>query len=135
MPSALIINGRRYVDIRTKELSTEELPHPIGYLSVRDPNWTDGPWKLRYRHIDRKLEHEHWLTMPEILELTKRKEPWVVQQVRDGKLDTAMVKGSTIPLFRILDRAGIIRETILETPPKEKEELKLKRPSRRWDKE
>ncbi len=123
MSSTLIINGRRYSDVRTRELSTEELPHPLGYLSARDPNWTDGPWKLRYRHIDRKLEHEHWLTMPELLELTKRKEPWVVQQVRDGKLDTAMVRGSTIPLFRNLDRAVIIRETILETPPKEKEEL------------
>jgi hypothetical protein len=85
--------------------------------------------------IDRKLEHEHWLTMPEILELTKRKEAWVVEQVKEGKLDTAMVKGSSIPLFRILDRAAIIRETILEAPPKERAELKPKRPSRRWDNE
>jgi hypothetical protein len=132
MGSFLIINGQRYGYPGDKSLSTEEIGHPIGYTSIRDPNWVDGPWKLRYRLFDMAREHEHWLSMPELKELTHRDENWVASQVRIGKMDAGMVRGSSIPLFRILDRAGIIRETVLERPVVLPEHNRKK--SDRWDK-
>jgi hypothetical protein len=46
-------------------------------------------------------------------------------------LDAAVVRGSSIPLFRILDRAAIVAEALVKTPEKNKKT----RPAReRWDK-
>jgi len=133
MASTLILNGYRYTTGGAPSFSTEVLDHPLGHVTPRDPNWRDGPWKLRYRLIDQAMPHENWMTMLELLRLVRQDEPWVVLGVHDGKLDTAMVRGSTVPLFRILDRAAVIRETILEAPPVERSKINRKQVDR-WDK-
>lgn len=72
----------------------------------------DGPWKLRYRLIDNKNGLE-WLTMPELQELLHQNEVWVAAKVVEGAIDAAMVRGSGIPIFRIRNRAEVIREAIV----------------------
>lgn len=132
MASTLIINGRRYTSGGERSPSSEVLQPPLGYTRIRDPNWEDGPWKLRYRLFDKAHEHENWMTMPDLKQLVQRDEAWVIEMVRTGKLDAGMKRGSGIPLFRILDRGAVIRETILEAAPRV--EMGSRKTKDRWDK-
>jgi hypothetical protein len=69
--------------------------------------------------------------MPEALRLLSVKEPWIAARVRSGQIDAAMVRGSTIPLFRLRDKAAIVREALLDRPPA----IEGPRRKTRWDKE
>ena len=132
MASTLIINGRRFTAGGDRTLSTEVLQPPLGYTRIRDPNWEDGPYKLRYRLFDKAHEHENWMTMPDLKQLVQRDEAWVIEMVKTGKLYAGMKRGSGIPLFRILDRGAVIRETILEAAPRV--EMGSRKTKDRWDK-
>lgn len=115
----------------------EPLPDPIGYVGFpKDPNFVDGPWDLRYRRIDKALETDYWLTMSELRQVTGKNEAWVARKVQDGELDAAMVRGTSVPLFRILDRAAVVREALIEErkPPKPGSlENKARSKKDRWD--
>jgi hypothetical protein len=129
----MFLGGRLYDFSRDRapRPSDEPLEDPIGYVTFRDPNWFDGPWDLRYRMIDRALDSDHWLTMPELRKLVVQSEKWVVDRVVAGDIQAAMVRGSKIPLFRILDPAKVVREVFLETPKRPPTQA---RPARdRWD--
>jgi len=131
MATRLIYQGRSYDFGKGPELSSEPLPLPLQGVVPLDPNYVDGPWGIRYRKIDRALPQLHWLTMPELMKLLGQNEAWIAGKVRDGELDAAVVRGSSIPLFRILDRAAIVAEALVKTPEKSKKT----RPAReRWDK-
>lgn len=56
--------------------------------------------------------------MPQMRKLLGQTEGWIAMKVRDGAIEAAMVYGSQIPLFRILDRALVLREAIMEPLPK-----------------
>lgn len=131
MATRLILHGRTYQCSPPEvEYSSEPLGLPLQGIAQPDPNFTDGPWGLRYRRMDRALPELHWRTMPELKALLGQDEAWFAQKVRDGELDAAMVRGSSIPLFRVLDRAAIVREALIKPLPQ------TKRPKReRWDKE
>lgn len=116
MSTRLIINGRVYeFGDRTKPYSSEQLEPPLGYINPPQSSYVDGPWKLRYRLIDNKSDLE-WLTMPEMLDLLHQNEAWVAMKVVEGTIDAAMVRGSGIPIFRIRNRAQVIREAIVAPP-------------------
>lgn len=113
MSTRLILNGRVYeFGDRQKPYSSEQLEPPLGYINPPQDSYVDGPWKLRYRLIDNKSGLE-WLTMPELQELLHQNEVWVATKVVEGAIDAAMVRGSGIPIFRIRDRLGVIREAIV----------------------
>jgi len=132
MSSRMFVNGRVYEFSRgDPPLAAEEFPQPFGRIWLEDPNYKDGPWDLRYRLLDRALESDGWLTMPEALRLLSVKEPWIAARVRSGQIDAAMVRGSTIPLFRLRDKAAIVREALLDRPPA----IEGPRRKARWDKE
>lgn len=121
MSSTIIVNGRRYTSGAGAPLSNEILQAPIGVLGLPDPNFVDGPWDLRYRLVDSAQEELRWMTMPDVKRLIRKPESWIIEQVRKGRIDCGMVRGSTVPLFRFLDRVGIIRDTLVETPPVQRE--------------
>jgi hypothetical protein len=129
----MFLNGRVYQFGKSDPpLAAEDFPQPFGRIWLEDPNYKDGPWDLRYRLLDKALSSDGWLTMPEVLRLLSVKEPWVTARVRSGQIDAAMVRGSTIPLFRMRDRAAIVREAILDRPA---EPANAPRRKNRWDKE
>jgi len=119
MTSKLFLNGRvhTYGAPRVEE-SREHLPHPIGYVGLPSRSFEDGPWELRYRRIGEHVRTEEWLEMPQMRKLLGQTEGWIAMKVRDGAIEAAMVYGSQIPLFRILDRALVLREAIMEPLPK-----------------
>ena len=134
MGTRLILNGRVYsYGEREPQYSSEFLDHPLGYVNPPQSEYNDGPYKLRYRLMDRKNPENEWLTMPEMLELTRRSETWVATQVVQGAVDAAMVRGSGIPLFRIRDRT-VILQGLLDAPAVRSPEAKRPLNKDRWDK-
>lgn len=133
MSTRVFLNGRVYEYGREgPPLSGEDFAQPFGRVRLEDPNYMDGPWQLRYRLIDRTLDSDEWLTMPEATRLLSVKEPWIIQRVTTGQIDAVMVRGSSIPLFRFKDKGAVVREAILDRPV-EKSSIRPKR--ERWDKE
>lgn len=116
MGTRLILNGRVYdYGDREPQYSTEQLEAPLGYINPPQNDYVDGPWRLRYRLMDRANPPEEWITMPDLQELTRQSETWIAMKVMDGALDAAMVRGSGIPLFRVRDRTAIVH-TLITTP-------------------
>lgn len=116
MGTRLFLNGRVYsYSDHEPQYSSEVLDAPLGYINPPQSEYFDGPYKLRYRLMDHKNPENEWLTMPEILELTKRTEVWIANQVVHGAVDAAMVRGSGIPLFRIRNRTAIL-QGLLDAP-------------------
>ncbi|TXH57454.1 MAG: hypothetical protein E6Q97_04435 [Desulfurellales bacterium] len=135
MTTRLILNGRVYeYGAKAPKYSTEELDPPLGYINPPQSDYFDGPWKLRYRLMDRRNPVEDWLTMPELKALTQRPESWIAMKVVDGAIDAAMVRGSGIPIFRIRNRSEIVREALIATPAK-KTEIPPTRGAKRSEKE
>lgn len=113
MSTRLILNGRVYTyGDREPRYSSEQLEAPLGYINPPQSDYVDGPWKLRYRLMDRANPPQDWLTMPDLKELTRRDETWIAMKVVDGAVDAAMVRGSGIPLFRIRNRTEIVHALI-----------------------
>ncbi len=128
----LILNGRVYTyGDREIPYSTEQLEAPLGYINPPQNDYVDGPWKLRYRLMDKANPPQDWLTMPEMLELTRQNETWVAMKVVTGAVDAAMVRGSGIPLFRIRNRTEIVHALI--TTPAATGAKKVENKNR-WDK-
>jgi len=130
----MFLNGRVYEFGKEGPLPAgEDFPQPFGRIHLEDPNYRDGPWDLRYRLLDKAHESDGWLTMPEAQKLLSVKEPWIAARVRKGQIDAALVRGSTIPLFRLRDKAAIVRDAILDKPVAP---VTKSRPEKsRWDKE
>lgn len=104
-----------------RPLSTEELPQPVGYFQVPDPNYTKGPWGLTYRVLQDALPKGEWLTMPEMVSLLGKPDLAIVRLVRESAVDCAMLAGSQVPLFRIRNRVAVLAVKIApETKPKTK---------------
>lgn len=139
MATRLFLNGQiAWSSQREPEPQfVEQLPDPIGHVGFpKDPNFVDGPWDLRYRLIDKALDSDYWLSMPDLRKVTGRTEAWVVRKVQDGELDAAMVRNTSVPLFRILDRGAVVREALIEErkPIKPGAPGMKERPARdRWD--
>jgi hypothetical protein len=128
----LILNGRVYTyGDREVPYSTEQLEAPLGYINPPQNDYVDGPWKLRYRLMDKANPPQDWLTMPEMLELTRQQETWIAMKVVEGAVDAAMVRGSGIPLFRIRNRTEIVHALI--TTPAATGVKKVENKNR-WDK-
>jgi hypothetical protein len=128
----LILNGRVYTyGDREVLYSTEQLEAPLGYINPPQNDYVDGPWKLRYRLMDKANPPQDWLTMPEMLELTRQQETWIAMKVVEGAVDAAMVRGSGIPLFRIRNRTEIVHALI--TTPAATGVKKVENKNR-WDK-
>lgn len=115
MTTRLTINGRTYtVTSDGPVLSNEHLPHPIGYVSLPNKDYTDGPWGLRYRTIGQHAKTSDWSDMPTLCQALGVTETWVIANVKTGKISCAMFEGSQIPMFRVLDREAIVKSAILE---------------------
>lgn len=115
-----------------RPLSTEELPHPVGYLQVPDSNYTKGPWGLTYRVLQKALPEGEWLTMPEMVSLLGKPDTAVVKLVKDSAVDCAMVSGSTVPLFRIRDRVTVLAVKIAPPEPGAEKPKPKYRPKGSW---
>lgn len=133
MSTRVFLNGRVFsYGIDAPPLGNAEFPQPFGVIHMPDPNYTDGAWGLRYRVIERANDSDQWMTMPEVTKLLHVKDQWVVAKVHKGQVDAAMIRGSTIPLFRLRDKASIVNEAILDRAP----EKVSQRPKKdRWDRE
>lgn len=110
-------------------------PAFLGKLREND-SFVDGPWGIRYRKIQKAHPDERWMDMPTLRKLVRETEEWVTGQVQDGAIDAAMVRGSTVPLFRIRDPKKVLAEssfadqkpkTFVKSPEKNKKE--------KWDRE
>lgn len=95
-------------------------------------SFVDGPWNIRYRKIQKAHPDEHWMDMPTLRKLVRETEEWVTGQVQDGAIDAAMVRGSTVPLFRIRDPKKVLAESTF-APQKTKTAVKAKK--EKWDRE
>lgn len=117
MTTRLAINGRVYtVTADGPVLSSEHLPHPVGYITLPNKDYTDGPWGLRYRMIGLHAKTDDWSDMPTLCQALGVTESWVVANVKTAKIACAMFEGSVIPMFRVLDREAIVKSAILEVP-------------------
>ena len=72
------------------------------------------------------------MDMPTLRKLVRETEEWVTGQVQDGAIDAAMVRGSTVPLFRIRDPKKVLAESTF-APQKTKTAVKAKK--EKWDRE
>lgn len=131
MSSRLIINGRPVWsnNPRGRRIQNDEEPfQPIGYLDLAPANrdFIDGPYRLRYRSLDSANPPDEWLTFPQLQSLVGCTDKQIKEMVTSGLVDAAMVKGSGIPLFRIIQRAKVLAMYAIQAPKKEKKV--------RWDK-
>lgn len=131
MSSRLIINGRPVWsnEPRGKRIQNDETPfQPIGYLDLNPANrdFVDGPYKLRYRLVDAAVPPDEWLTFPQLQSLLGCTDRQLKEMVSTNILEVAMVRGSGIPLFRVVQRAKALAMYAIQAPKREKKV--------RWDK-
>lgn len=131
MSSRLIINGRPVWSNspRGRTIQNDAEPfQPIGYLDLNPVNrdFVDGPYKLRYRFIDVANPPDEWLTFPQLQSLLGCTDRQLKEMVSFSVIDPAMVRGSGIPLFRVVQRAKAMAMYSVQAPKREKKV--------RWDK-
>jgi len=125
--------GRVIEPLHVKDVDILNTPVFLGKPREND-SFVDGPWGIRYRKIQKAHPEDHWMDMLTLRKLVRETEEWVTGQVQDGAIDAAMVRGSTVPLFRIRDPKKVLAEsafapqkTVKKTPDKTKKE--------KWDRE
>ena len=125
--------GSRVSEIPLRDVDILNAP-VLGYPRTQD-DFVDGPWGIRYRKIDKVRKEDHWMDMLSLRKLVQETEEWVAEQVQDGGLDAAMVRGSTVPLFRILDSKKVLKESNFLAKDKTSKGSPTKSKKDQWDRE
>lgn len=75
------------------------------------------------------------MDMLSLRKLVQETEEWVAGQVQDGGLDAAMVRGSSVPLFRILDTKKVLKESSFLPKDKTTKNAPARSKKDQWDRE
>lgn len=142
MPTVVRLRGRTVVygtpGSRVSQIPLQDvdiLNAPVlGYPRTQD-DFVDGPWGIRYRKIDKVRKEDHWMDMLSLRKLVQETEEWVAGQVQDGGLDAAMVRGSSVPLFRILDTKKVLKESSFLPKDKTTKNAPARSKKDQWDRE
>jgi len=142
MPTIVRLRGRSVVyggaSNRVSEIPLRDvdiLNAPVlGYPRTQD-DFVDGPWGIRYRKIDKAHKEENWMDMLSLRKLVQETEEWVAGQVQDGGLDAAMVRGSSVPLFRIRDPKKVLKESSFLSKDKTSKSAPARSKKDQWDRE
>jgi len=92
---------------------------PYGFTQLPDPGYVDGPFNLRFPKIDNVHPESHWLPLVDICKLLGKKPEEVADYARSGQVGIAVVRGTSVWLFRVRDAAILKQQKPVQEVAKE----------------